>query len=114
MMRRLALLGALATTAAAPSPFPPANFFAIPLTQSDGPTTPGLPSRYTPAPVPNEFLEPPGPRQRARQGASLTPNLFHKQRVYEGDGFTPGSTADDETARRQKPRAGFNLSVPLQ
>ena len=77
-------------------------------TAQAAPANPG----FQPAPVPNPDLF--APRSRGQAGAAVTPNLFHQQKTYRGEGFTPGSTAEGEQTKRVKPTPGMSLTVPLQ
>lgn len=115
MMRRALALAvtALLGLGAAPPVFPPIvlpGTFA--LVQSSVP--PNRLSGFTPAPVPDETLEPPASNRRQSNEPNLRPGLFHTQKqLYQGEGYMPGSTIDGEQQKREKPLPGLNLSVPL-
>ena len=67
---------------------------------------------FEPAPLPDrDNLGPPPPR--ASTDPQLSPTLFTRRNQYRGDGYSPGSTAQEEQERRVKPGAGFNLRMPL-
>ncbi len=114
MMRRI--LAALAVTlpslAASPAAFPPVTLPGQILIAGQGTLAASYPG-FTPAPVPNLDLEPPV-RPGGRSSAAVSPELFHMQRYYQGEGFTPGSTIQDEQSKRQKPLPGISVSMPLQ
>lgn len=67
---------------------------------------------FEPAPTPNRDAS--GPlTPRATSDPELSPTLFTRRNQYRGDGYSPGSTAQEEQERRVKPGAGFNLRMPL-
>ena len=85
---------------------------ASPLPGSNAPATPPPPPKYRPAPLPNRDLEAPnGPR--AKTDASVAPSLITRGDTYRGEGFSKGSSPQNEQERRVKPGAGFNLTVPF-
>lgn len=67
---------------------------------------------FEPAPTPDrDALGPLTPR--ATNDPQLSPTLFTRRNQYRGDGFSPGSTAQEEQERNVRPGAGFNLRMPL-
>lgn len=68
---------------------------------------------YEPAPLPNRDLA--APRAPARPAeSSLSPTLFTQREQFRGDGFSAGSSPQNEQERRLRPAAGFSLHMPLQ
>ncbi|MBE7212215.1 MAG: hypothetical protein INR65_14430 [Gluconacetobacter diazotrophicus] len=70
-----------------------------------------------PAPLPDPDVDAPGPdaAQIASQGeASLHPSFYSNSHHFAGDGFSPGSTLENEQNNRRKPGGGMSLSIPMQ
>jgi hypothetical protein len=67
---------------------------------------------FQPAPVPNPDIDP--PHGSARSEPSLTPALFSNTKVFDGDGYAPGSDPDTGLDKRRKPAAGLNWVVPVK
>lgn len=77
------------------------------------PVPPEHPPVTHPAPVPDLGIEAPAPP--AREGVSISPELFSRyQRYFRGDGFPQGTTNEAIDARRYLLVPGLKLSVPLQ
>lgn len=66
---------------------------------------------FEPAPTPDRDTGLAAPR--ASNDPSLGPALFTRRNQYRGDGFSPGSTAQEEQERRVRPGVGLNLRMPL-
>lgn len=95
------------TLQATPSPLLP-----LPATPPQATRPPANGPVFEPAPTPDrDNTGPTGPR--ASNDPTLAPALFTRRNQYRGDGFSPGSTAQEEQERRVKPGAGFNLRMPL-
>jgi hypothetical protein len=107
------LLGlVLALPLAATSPAMPAAMAAAPELPLP-PVPPAHPPVTHPAPVPDLGIEAPAPP--ARDGVSVSPELFSRyQRYFRGDGFPQGTTNEAIDARRYLLVPGLKLSVPLQ
>jgi hypothetical protein len=106
-MKRLLALLAIGLATSAGAPFPGARYTALtPTFQQQSP-----PSDFTPAPTPNTDVS--APRKSKQSKAELAPDLFRPRNRYDGDGYLPGSTVDNEQRQRAKPIPGMNLSVPL-
>lgn len=107
------------TLAATPAAYPPVAFNALWPPAADGsPPAPADP-RFSPAPVPNLNIDPPLGRAGQKARTELTPQVFGGRlpRSFLGDGYTPGSSVDDDLQKRQRLQQlapGLNLSVPLQ
>jgi hypothetical protein len=67
---------------------------------------------FQPAPVPDPDIDP--PHGSARTEPSLTPALFSNSKVFDGDGYAPGSDPDTGLDKRRKPAAGLNWVVPVK
>lgn len=67
---------------------------------------------FQPAPVPDPDIDP--PHGSARAEPSLTPALFSNSKVFDGDGYAPGSDPDTGLDKRRKPAAGLNWVVPVK
>lgn len=77
------------------------------------PVPPANPPVVHPAPVPDLGIEAPAPP--ARDGVSVSPELFSRyQRYFRGDGFPQGTTNEAIDSRRYLLVPGIKLSVPLQ
>lgn len=93
---------------ATPAPSP-----LLPLPQRpQGSTRPSAGPTFEPAPTPNRDASAPPP-PRAGNDPQLSPTLFTRRNQFRGDGYSPGSTAQEEQERKVKPGAGFNLRMPL-
>lgn len=90
----------------APSPLLP-----LPQTPQSAVRPPAGPV-FEPAPTPNRDASGPAP-PRASNDPELSPTLFTRRNQFRGDGYSPGSTAQEEQERKVKPGAGFNLRMPL-
>ena len=66
-----------------------------------------------PAPMPDSGARGPITLQVPR-GAELSPTMMGPKYTYQGEGFLRGSTVQSEQARKVRPAAGVNLTVPLQ
>ena len=69
-----------------------------------------------PAPLPDQDLDAPGPGPdalAAQQQSSLQPSFYSPTRHFAGDGFSAGSTLDEDHAGRAKPGGGMSLSIPM-
>jgi hypothetical protein len=111
--------GALPSLAASPTAFPPAAFSVAWPGAASSPSPTSAEAQFAPAPVPDMDLAPPSSRAPRTSQAELSPRVYGSRLppTYRGDGYTPGSTSDDEQARRQRLQQlapGFALSVPLQ
>ena len=114
-MRRRAVLAAafaMATMAAAPHrskplALPPEDSFPLP------PVPPATPPNFEAAPMPDLDLSAPEQAQR-NSGPQLSPDLFKQHGYNGGQGYTPGSTIENQQRQRQSPVPGFNLKMPLQ
>ena len=71
------------------------------------------PPAYAPAPLPNRDLNVPRQLTSPSQ-TTLSPTLFTQRDRYRGDGFSTGSSPQNEQERRLRPGAGFSLRMPLQ
>lgn len=81
--------------------------------QPPGVVPPQSGPEFLPAPTPNRDAA--GPLAPRASGApELSPSIITRGRQYRGEGYSAGSTAQDEQERRAKPGAGFNLRMPLQ
>lgn len=67
---------------------------------------------YEPAPLPNRDLNAPG-QASASAAPSIGPTLFTQREQYRGDGYSRGSSPQNEQERRVRPGAGFSLHMPL-
>ena len=65
------------------------------------------------APMPNTSLLAPMDLRTPR-GPELSPAFMGPKYTYQGEAFLHGSTVQSEQARKSRPAAGFNLTVPLQ
>ena len=93
---------------ATPAPSP-----LLPLPQTpQGAARPQPGPAFEPAPTPNRDASGP-PVPRASNEPQLSPTLFTRRNQFRGDGYSPGSTAQEEQERRVRPGAGFNLRMPL-
>lgn len=77
------------------------------------PIPPDLPAVSDDAPVPNNWEQGPVVLQVPR-GPELTPTMMGPKYTYQGEAFLRGSTVQSEQARKVRPAAGVNLTVPLQ
>jgi hypothetical protein len=66
-----------------------------------------------PAPMPDADIFAPVPHVDDPKAAHLTPNLFRPKTQFRGDGYSPGSTAQESQERTLKPAPGISLKVPL-
>ncbi len=67
---------------------------------------------YQAAPVPNEDVEaPPGVVETE---ARLSPKFLSPNALYQGDGYSYGSSQQSTLDRRKTGAAGLGLSVPVQ
>lgn len=97
------------TLQATPAPSP---LLPLPATPRQAARPPADGPVFEPAPTPDrDNTGPTGPR--ASNDPTLAPALFTRRNQYRGEGFSPGSTAQEEQERRVKPGAGFNLRMPL-
>ncbi len=77
-------------------------------------TIPNAPSfGYTIAPMPNNSVSAPRPRDANSKAPEFSPKLFHPKKTYGGEGFIAGSTVQDQEQRRLAPTPGLSLKVPL-
>ena len=111
--------GALPALAASPPAFPPVAFNVAWPGTADKPAPAAEDHHFAPAPVPDLDLTPPSSRTPQSSEPELSPRVFGSRlpQSHLGDGYTPGSTVDDEQARRQRLQQlapGFALSVPLE
>ncbi len=66
---------------------------------------------YQAAPVPNEDVEaPPG---HVTAEAQLSPKILSPNTLYQGDGYSYGSSQQGTLERKKTGAAGFGLSVPV-
>ena len=91
-----------------PSPFP----LRPPPQRPQGAVRPQAGPTFEPAPTPNRDAFGPS-LPRASNDPELSPTLFTRRNQYRGDGYSPGSTAQEEQERKVMPGAGFNLRMPL-
>ncbi len=71
------------------------------------------PSLDEPAPMPDADIFAPVPRVDDPKAAHVTPSLFRPKTQFRGDGYSPGSTAQESQERILKPAPGISLKVPL-
>ncbi len=112
-----ALCGTSAADAAAPTAFPAVGFVAPWQLRLQGAAPAGTEPRFTPAPVPDQDVQP--PLLRAERGGVFTPEVFGGRlpQTFHGDGYTPGSMMQSDQQRKlrlQQLAPGVNFSVPLQ
>lgn len=98
--------GIVLQTTPAPSPLLP-----LPQRPQDA-LRPPTNSAFEPAPTPNRDASGPA-APRASNEPQLSPTLFTRRNQFRGDGYSPGSTAQEEQERKVRPGAGFNLRMPL-
>ncbi len=99
--------------AAAPGPALPTGTYAL-ATNGRAVTIPNGPSfGYTIAPMPNNSVSAPRPREANSKAPEFSPKLFHPKKTYGGEGFIAGSTVQDQEQRRLAPTPGISLKVPL-
>jgi hypothetical protein len=63
--------------------------------------------------MPDADIYAPVPRADYPKAAQVTPNLFRPKTQFRGDGYSPGSTAQENQERQLKPAPGISLKVPL-
>jgi hypothetical protein len=102
----LATIGA-SPRRSAPIVLSPEDNFPLP------PIPPTTPPAFQAAPVPDIDLSAPAQAER-NSGPQLSPDLFNQRAYNGGQGYTPGSTIENQQRQRQLPVPGFNLKMPLQ
>ena len=114
------LVAALLAGAASPGGNAPLTIYApalpLPLVVTPRQPPPASVARpvFLPAPVPDLELDDNSLRKTGPAQVELTPNLFHPQQTFWGDGYTPHSTVEDQQNGKLRPMPGLNLSVPLE
>ena len=88
----------------------PSPFLPLPSTPQAAVRSPG--PVFEPAPTPDRDNSGPPP-PRAGTDPQLSPTLFTRRNQYRGDGYSPGSTAQEEQERKVRPGAGFNVRMPF-
>jgi len=69
-----------------------------------------------PAPMPDQDVDAPGPTRdalAAQKEASLSPSFYARKAQFAGDGYSAGSTLDEERASRERPGGGMTLNIPM-
>jgi hypothetical protein len=63
--------------------------------------------------MPDADIYPPVVRRDNPKAAELAPHLFRPKTQFRGDGYSPGSTAQERQEHQLKPAPGISLKVPL-